>query len=104
MSFSERRRHHAISVLQASAEAPTLAKLTHMLDESNQRLMSIHTLLPPGMRSTVKAGPIDEKGWCLLVESNAAAAKLRQLLPALQSHLQHEGWPPCIIRVRLLGN
>jgi hypothetical protein len=54
------------------------------------------------MREHVKAGPVDENGWCLLVQNNAAAAKLRQLLPALCAHLRTKGHPVNTIRVKVM--
>ena len=60
------------------------------------------TLLPGNLRSAVKAGPIDGDSWCLLVNGNAAAAKLRQLLPTLQAGLQRQGWRVSSIRLKIL--
>jgi ethanolamine ammonia-lyase small subunit len=44
---------------------------------------------------------VDGATWCLLVSSNAAAAKLRQLLPTLQSHLRSKGWEVNSIRLKV---
>ena len=82
------RRHHAVTLQQASAESPTLAMLTALTRDSSDRLKAIEPLIPPGLRGTLQAGPIDGTSWCLLVSSNSAAAKLRQILPALQAHLR----------------
>jgi len=49
----------------------------------------------------VQDGPIEDGQWCLLVSSNAVAAKLRQLLPALQLHLQARGLPVSGIRIKV---
>jgi hypothetical protein len=49
----------------------------------------------------VQAGPIDGTTWCLLVKSNAAAAKIRQLLPAFQAHFRSRGWEVNSIRLKL---
>ena len=53
------------------------------------------------LRAGVQAGPLEEDQWCLLVGSNAAAAKLRQLLPDLQQHLLAKGLPVAGIRIRV---
>ncbi|MBY0409007.1 MAG: hypothetical protein K2Q97_02510, partial [Burkholderiaceae bacterium] len=86
------RRHYAISLEQASKDSPTLAKLTALTRDSSERLKAVELLIPTGLRSAVRAGPIDGDSWCLLIKGNAAAAKLRQLLPALMAHLRSKGW------------
>ena len=72
-----------------------------MIRASNDRLQAIRSLLPAPLRACVQAGPMDEGGWCLLVSSNAVAAKLRQLLPALQAHLSQQGMPVDAIRIKV---
>ena len=95
------RRHYAVTLQQASEESPTLAKLTALTRDSSDRLKAIELLIPAAFRSTVHAGPIDGDSWCLLVSSNAAAAKIRQLLPALQAHLRSRGWEVNAIRLKV---
>lgn len=95
------RRHYAIPLQQASQESPTLARLTALTRDSSARLKAIEGLIPPMLRSAVQAGPIDGGSWCLLVKSNAAAAKLRQLLPALLAHLRTKGWEVDSIRLKI---
>ena len=95
------RRHHAVTLQQASAESPTLAMLTALTRDSSDRLKAIEPLIPPGLRGTLQAGPIDGTRWCLLVSSNSAAAKLRQILPALQAHLRVRGWEVNSIRLKV---
>lgn len=95
------RRHYAISLQQASESSPTLAKLTALTRESSERLKAVELLIPAALRSAVRAGPIDGDSWCLLVKSNAAAAKLRQLLPSLMAHLRSKGWEINAIRLKV---
>ena len=95
------RRHYAITVEQASQETPQLAQLVALTRESSARLKAIEPLLPPALRSTLQAGPIDGDSWCILVKNNAAAAKMRQLLPALQAHLRSKGWAVNAIRLKI---
>lgn len=95
------RRHYAITLQQASEDSPTLAKLAALTRDSSERLRAIEMLIPATLRSTVQAGPIDGTNWCLLVKSNAAAAKIRQLLPALQAHLRSRGWEVNAIRLKI---
>ncbi|HEY9209286.1 MULTISPECIES: DciA family protein [Acidovorax] len=95
------RRHYAITLQQASEDSPTLAKLAALTRDSSERLQAIERLIPSALRSTVQAGPIDGGNWCLLVKSNAAAAKIRQLLPALLAHLRSRGWEVDSIRLKI---
>ena len=97
------RRRHAVPLMQAAEQSPTLARLTGLARDSGERLRQVQELIPPGLRSTVRAGPIEGASWCLLVESNAAAAKLRQLVPALLAHLRTKGWAVEAIRLKVLG-
>ena len=90
----QHRRHHAISVQQASQEAPELVQLLRLNQESQQRLRSIMALVPPG--------PIEGSTWSVHVPSPTAAAKLRQLLPAFAAHLRSKGWDVQHIRVYVL--
>jgi hypothetical protein len=92
----------AVSAHDAAQNAPTLAHLAKLGRESSDRLKAIEPLIPEALRSSVKAGPIDEKNWCLLVNSNAAAAKIRQLLPLLEGRLLADGWKVNSIRLKIL--
>ena len=58
-------------------------------------------LISPELRAAVQAGPANDKDWCLLVNGSAAAAKLRQLLPALLAKLNSGGWDVASIRVKV---
>ena len=106
-----RRLHQALPAHQAAGNSPTLARLTELIKESNDRLKAIESLLPETLRQTIKAGPIDDKSWCLLQlgghtrsvpDGNAAAAKTRQLIPLIQSRLSREGWKVTAIRLKIL--
>lgn len=95
------RRHYAITLQQASEGSPTLAKLVALTRDSSERLQAVEMLIPAALRSTVQAGPIDGTSWCLLVKSNAAAAKIRQLLPAMEAQLRSRGWEVNSIRLKI---
>lgn len=95
------RRNHAISLLQATQESETLSRLCDLAEESAQRLKSIEPLLPGPLRACVHPGPIDGSVWCLLLDNNAVAAKVKQLLPALQAHLRTKGWEVSAIRLKV---
>ena len=90
-------------IRQALAQSEPLAQLARRIRESQDRLAAIQTLLPPAMRPHVKAGPIDEAGWTLLVGNNAVSAKLRQMVPAIEAQLRMKGWDGPPVRVRLLA-
>jgi len=95
------RRPHTFTLLQATQEAPSLAHLCQLAEESTARLQCIQSLLPLALRKGVRAGPIEDGVWCLLLDNNAIAAKLRQLLPALLAHLRTKGWPVESIRLKV---
>ncbi len=99
---SSHRPHRAVTFSQAAQNSPSLARLTSLVQESNDRLKAIESLIPEALRPAIQAGPIDEGVWCLLVSSNAAAAKIRQLLPLIQSRLVGKGWKVTSIRLKIL--
>jgi hypothetical protein len=99
--MSPTRRHHAISLQQATQESPTLARLAELVQDSSARLQAILPLLPAGLRTSIKAGPVDDTSWCLLLDNAAVAAKLRQLLPSLEAHLRSKGWEINAIRLKV---
>lgn len=98
---SATRHHHAVSLQQAAQESPTLARLTELARESGRRFEAIQGQIPEALRAAIQPGPIDGETWCLLVRSNAAAAKLRQLLPSLQSRLRSQGCEVNTIRLKV---
>jgi hypothetical protein len=95
------RRHGAVPLHQAAEASPTLAHLLGLARESGARLKAVEFLIPPLMRATVRPGPIDGTAWCLLVEHGAAAAKLRQVVPAMLSHLRTKGYEVTSIRLKV---
>jgi hypothetical protein len=95
------RRNQSVTLQQATLDSPTLARLTELTRESVARLQAVMPLIPPPLRASVKAGPIDGPSWCLLLDTNAAAAKMRQLLPALEAHLRSKGWAVDAIRLKV---
>ena len=95
------RRHHPLTLLQASQDSPTLARLIDLNRDSVERLKAIEALIPAPLRAAVKAGPIEGTVWCLILDNNAAAAKIRQLVPALEAHLRVKGWELGSIRLKV---
>lgn len=78
-----------------------LARLADLTRDSVARLDAIQTLIPRPLRPSVRAGPIDGTAWCLLLDNNATAAKIRQLLPAIEAHLRSKGWEVNSIRLKV---
>jgi len=95
------RHHQAVTLLQASLNNPGLAKLMDLQRESSVRLQSITPLVPAALRHLVLAGPIEDGVWCLLLSNTTVAAKLRQLLPAFESHLRSHGLEVKSIRLKI---
>jgi hypothetical protein len=99
---SSHRPSRAVTFSQAVENSPHLARLAGLVQDSSDRLKAIESLIPQALRPSIQAGPIDEGVWCLLVSSNAAAAKVRQLLPLIQSRLIDKGWKVTSIRLKIL--
>jgi hypothetical protein len=99
--MTQNRHNQTLSVLQATQNSPAFARLADLAMESTARLKSLESLIPIALRPTVRAGPIEGTAWCLLVNNNATAAKLRQLLPLLQAHLRSEGCEVTAIRIKI---
>lgn len=95
------RLNQAVRIQDAAQSAPALSELMVRAGESQKMLASVQALIPLGLRQQVLAGPWDAGQWCLLVGSNAAAAKLRQLLPALQATLVQQGRQVSSIRIKI---
>lgn len=95
------RRNHSYTLLQATQDSPTLARLTGLAVESTARLKAIEALIPASLRTAVRAGPIEGPVWCLILDNNAIAAKIRQLLPSLEAHLRAKGWDVNSIRLKV---
>jgi len=95
------RTHQMMSLQQAIHAAPTLAHLSELVAQSQKRLAVILPLLPLGLRKAVRAGPLDGADWCLLVDNTAAAAKLRQLMPAFKLVLEGKGLAVENVRVKV---
>lgn len=89
--------------MTAITQSASLASLLDVHRRSVHYLDAIQSVLPAGLGPQIKAGPIDEDGWCLLVQHNAAGAKLRQLLPSITAHLRAKGFPVNQIRIKVMS-
>jgi hypothetical protein len=91
----------ALALGDALGQSQPLTLLLQRLHESQARLASLRDRLPDALRDQVRAGPLDEAGWSLLVPNGATAAKLRHLLPELEAALRQQGWPALALRIRI---
>ena len=90
-----------LALARALDRSEPLAGLLQRMQGSRQRFEVIRSLLPPALASSVRAGPLDDEAWSVLVDHAAAAAKLRQMLPDLQSALAEGGWPTPPIKIKI---
>jgi hypothetical protein len=81
-----------------------LKRLRELLQESRERLEIVEVVLPYALRAHIKAGPVDEKGWTLLVANSAVASKLKQLQPRMEEALQTSGRGSFAIRIKVQAN
>lgn len=90
-----------LPLADALVRSDSLSDLLSRVRQSRAWLEAVAHLLPQGVRAEVRAGPLDSARWVLLVSNAAGAAKLRQLLPALEAELQlrHMGGVPIRIKV-----
>ena len=79
-----------------------LGGLLQRVRESRARLDAVAGLLPGPLRAGIRPGPLDGEAWVLLVDNAASAAKLRQLLPALEQALKARGWAEPPLRIKVL--
>ena len=85
----------------ALGRSEPLAALLTRLRESQARFAAVQPLLPESLRAAVSAGPLDDSAWVLLAANASAAAKLRQMVPALQAALLAAGWAGPDIKVKV---
>jgi hypothetical protein len=94
---------HQVPLACALDQSDSLTGLLRRLRESEARLTTVQPCLPALLRGAVRPGPVDDKSWTLLVGNASTAAKLRQLVPALESSLTDAGWPPRVLRVKIMS-
>lgn len=97
------RRQPSVTLLQASQNNASLAKLMELNRASKARLDAITELIPETLRTQVTAGPFSDGAWCLLLSNTTTAAKLRQLVPAFEAHLRVRELEVKSIRLKVSG-
>lgn len=95
------RTHTMLSLEQAVDSAPSLAALQQRIRDSQRYLEWVRPVMPEGLRQQVKAGPVQDAEWCLLVSNASVSTKLRQLLPALLTTLKQNGAQVNAIRIKV---
>jgi len=95
------RPKKSVTVFQAAQDSPTLLHLSNLALDSSARLRALSPLIPAGIRTAIKPGPIEGAVWCLILENSAVAAKVRQLVPILLLHLNTKGWEVSSIRLKI---
>jgi hypothetical protein len=93
----------SLALADALQRSDPLSALLQRVRQSQQRLAVVLPLLPEPLRAGLSAGPLDDSAWQLVVASQAAAAKLRQLLPAMQAALEQAGLGQPPIKLKLRG-
>jgi hypothetical protein len=78
-----------------------LAQLMARVQAAQQRFAALRALLPAELLGAVRPGPLDDVSWVLLTDGSAAAAKLRQSLPRLETALAEAGWPAVALKVKV---
>lgn len=101
MTRQPRAAPAALALGEAIEASPALNRLVDRLRESNAMHAAVLPLLPPGLRASVRPGPLDDAGWSLLGANAAVAAKLRQLVPRIEERLRECGHPVAEVRIKV---
>jgi hypothetical protein len=92
-----------LALHSALARNDSLAGLQARLTQSQARLDAVRAVMPATLARELRAGPLDDEGWSVLVSNAAVAAKLRHLLPSMAQALKAAGHRELAIRVRISG-
>ena len=94
-------RGRTVSAAQAALGSSVLGPLVRQAREAQACLAQLESVLPPALLALVESGPLENGQWTLLVRHSAAAAKIRQWVPALAAHVRSKGWPVQQIAVKV---
>lgn len=92
----------SVPVRQAIEHSPDLGLLLQRASRSRELLALARCAIPESLRPHVEAGPVQGQELCLLAKHPAAAAKLRQLVPALETLLHAHATEIRKIRIKVV--
>ncbi|GAB4088656.1 hypothetical protein GCM10028785_13250 [Hydrogenophaga soli] len=88
--------------MDALNASPDMVQLAARIQLSQKLLEAVRPLLPFNLRAQVQSGPVTDQEWCLLVNGNAASAKIRQLMPDLKQRIADMLGRELNIRIKIL--
>ena len=94
-------RNDTLPLSTALDRSERLSQLLSRLRLSRALWAAVQPQLPASLGADVRPGSLDGETWTLLACNGSAAAKLRQLLPALLELLHQQGGQGTSIRVRV---
>ena len=94
-------RGRPVTAVQAAMGSGVLGPLLRQARQSQDCLAQLQSVLPPALLALVESGPLENGRWTLLVAHSAAAAKIRQWVPALAAHVRSKGWAVTDIEVKV---
>jgi len=90
-----------LTLADALGRSQPLQLLKSRISDSNARLAIANKVIPPALRTQLRAGAIDDQCWTILASSASVAAKLRQSIPRIEDELRSKGWPSVAIRIQV---
>jgi len=90
-----------VPIAEALRASAPLGRLGDRLRLSNALFAEVAPVFPAALAPSLRAGPVDDEGWSILCANAAVAAKLRQLVPHLETRLREAGRPVAAIRIKV---
>lgn len=90
-----------LPIAEALRASQVLGRLGERMRRSNACFAAVRGLFPPGLAAHVSPGPSDDAGWSLLCANAAVAAKLRQLVPHIETRLRESGHAVASVRIKV---
>lgn len=94
-------RARLFTLANAFSANPELTHIAQRVQQSQQMLALIKTLVPREWHNSLQAGPVDTESWCILVNNPGISGKLRQLTPQLLTQLQRAGYSVPHLRIKM---
>ena len=104
--MSTKKSRDPISLDEAMLRCTAVSQLARGLKESKDRYEAVKAYLVHHgkLADYIKPGPVDEKGWCILVTHAAAMSKLKQMVPLLENVLKQHGWVNNKVRLKMTSS